>query len=95
MNFIRLTGRSPRLSNSALTRFLLGIVTSFFGGIVGVLLAWLIIVFQNSYSLILVPGTSIPYPISFTISNVLIVLTTIIALGVITSLWSTIGLKED
>ena len=75
--------------------FLLGIVTSFFGGIVGVLLAWLIIVFQNSYSLILVPGTSIPYPISFTISNVLIVLTTIIALGVITSLWSTIGLKED
>ena len=73
--------------------FLLG--TSFFGGIVGVLLAWLIIVFQNSSSLILVPGTSIPYPISFTISNVLIVLTTIIALGVITSLWSTIGLKED
>ena len=75
--------------------FLLGIVTSFFGGVVGVLLAWLIIVFQNSYSLILVPGTSIPYPISFTISNVLIVLTTIIALGVITSLWSTIDLKED
>ena len=75
--------------------FLLGIVTSFFGGIVGVLLAWLIIVFQNSYSLILVPGTSIPYPISFTVSNVFIVLTTIVALGVITSLWSTTGLKED
>ena len=75
--------------------FLLGIVTSFFGGIVGVLLAWLIIVFQNSFSLILVPGTPIPYPISFTISNVLIVLTTIITLGVITSLWSTISLKED
>ena len=75
--------------------FLLGIVTSFFGGIVGVLLAWLIIVFQNSFSLILVPGASRPYPISFTISNVLIVLTTIIALGVITSLWSTVGLKED
>jgi hypothetical protein len=55
----------------------------------------LIIVFQNSYSLILVPGTSIPYPISLTLSNVLIVLITIIALGVITSLWSTIGLKED
>jgi lipoprotein-releasing system permease protein len=75
--------------------FLLGMVTSFFGGVVGVLLAWLIIVFQNSYSLILVPGTSIPYPISLTLSNVLIVLITIIALGVITSLWSTTGLKED
>ena len=75
--------------------FLLGIVTSFFGGVVGVFLAWLIIVFQNSYSLILVPGTSIPYPISFTVSNVFIVLTTIITLGVVTSFWSTISLKED
>ena len=75
--------------------FLLGIVTSFIGGVVGVFLAWLIIFFQNSYSLILVPGTSIPYPISFTVSNVFIVLTTIITLGVVTSFWSTISLKED
>lgn len=75
--------------------FLLGIVTSFFGGVLGVVLAWVIIVTQNSFSLILVPGTSIPYPISFTFSNVFIVLTTILTLGVITSLWSTVGLKED
>jgi len=75
--------------------FLLGIVTSFFGGVFGVVLAWVIIVTQNSFSLILVPGTSIPYPISFTFSNVFIVLITILTLGVITSLWSTVGLKED
>jgi len=75
--------------------FLLGMVTSFFGGVLGVVLAWVIIVTQNSFSLILVPGTSIPYPISFTFSNVFIVLTTILTLGVITSLWSTVGLKED
>ena len=75
--------------------FLLGVVTSFFGGIVGVVLAWLIILLQNSYSLILVPGTSIPYPISFTFSNVSIVLTTIIVLGLITSFWSTSGLNKD
>jgi len=75
--------------------FLLGMVTSFFGGVLGVVLAWVIIVTQNSFSLILVPGTSIPYPISFTFSNVFIVLTTIFTLGVITSLWSTVGLKED
>ena len=75
--------------------FLLGIVTSFFGGVLGVVLAWVIIVTQNSFSLILVPGTSIPYPISFTFSNVFIVLITILTLGVITSLWSTVGLKED
>jgi len=75
--------------------FLLGMVTSFFGGVFGVVLAWVIIVTQNSFSLILVPGTSIPYPISFTFSNVFIVLTTILTLGVITSLWSTVGLKED
>ena len=75
--------------------FLLGMVTSFFGGVLGVVLAWVIIVTRNSFSLILVPGTSIPYPISFTFSNVFIVLTTILTLGVITSLWSTVGLKED
>ena len=75
--------------------FLLGMVTSFFGGVLGVVLAWVIIVTQNSFSLILVPGTSIPYPISFTFSNVFIVLITILTLGVITSLWSTVGLKED
>ena len=75
--------------------FLLGTTTSFFGGIMGVFFAWVIIVLQNSYSLILVPGTSIPYPISFTIPNVFIVLSTIVVLGIITSLWSTVGLKED
>ena len=75
--------------------FLLGIVTSSIGGVVGIILAWFIITLQNSFSLILVPGTSLPYPISLTISNILIVFATIIVLGLLTSIWSTIGLKDD
>lgn len=75
--------------------FLLGIVTSCIGGVVGIILAWFIITLQNSFSLILVPGTSLPYPISLTISNILIVFATIIVLGLLTSIWSTIGLKDD
>lgn len=75
--------------------FLLGIVTTSIGGVVGIILAWFIITLQNSFSLILVPGTSLPYPISLTLSNILIVFTTIIVLGLLTSIWSTIGLKDN
>lgn len=75
--------------------FLLGVVTTSIGGAVGIILAWLIITLQNSFSLVLVPGTSLPYPISLTLSNILIVFTTIIVLGLFTSIWSTIGLKDD
>tara|TARA_B100000941_G_scaffold276344_1_gene238905 strand:- start:1338 stop:2531 length:1194 start_codon:yes stop_codon:yes gene_type:complete len=75
--------------------FLLGVVTTAVGGAVGIILAWFIITLQNSFSLILVPGTSLPYPISLTLSNILIVFTTIILLGLLTSIWSTIGLKDD
>ena len=75
--------------------FLLGVVTTSIGGAVGIILAWLIITLQNSFSLVLVPGTSLPYPISLTLSNILIVFTTIIVLGLLTSIWSTIGLKDD
>lgn len=75
--------------------FLLGVVTTSIGGAVGIILAWFIITLQNSFSLVLVPGTSLPYPISLTLSNILIVFTTIIVLGLFTSIWSTIGLKDD
>ena len=69
--------------------FILGVFTSVFGAFLGVFIAWVVIVFQNSYSLVVVPGTSIPYPISLTLINVFIVFSTIFFLGVITSAWST------
>ncbi|MDA7566109.1 FtsX-like permease family protein [Flavobacteriaceae bacterium] len=69
--------------------FTLGVFTSTFGAFLGIVLAWVVVVVQNSYSLVLVPGTSLPYPISLTFMNVFIVFSTIFFLGVVTSAWST------
>ena len=69
--------------------FVLGVFTSTFGAFLGIILAWVAVVVQNSYSLVLVPGTSLPYPISLTFMNVFIVFSTIFFLGIVTSAWST------
>ena len=69
--------------------FTLGIFTSTFGAFQGIIIAWVLVVVQNSYSFVLVPGTSLPYPISLTFMNVFIVFSTIFFLGVLTSAWST------
>ena len=68
--------------------FSLGVFTTVFGTGLGLGLAWLLITIQNFYSFVYVPGTSIPYPVSLTASNVIIVFTTIVFMGVITSAWS-------
>jgi lipoprotein-releasing system permease protein len=69
--------------------FTLGIFTSTFGAFLGIIIAWVLVVVQNSYSFVLVPGTSLPYPIYLTFMNVFIVFSTIFFLGVLTSAWST------
>ena len=69
--------------------FTLGIFTSTFGAFLGIIIAWVLVVIQNSSSFVLVPGTSLPYPISLTFMNVFIVFSTIFFLGVLTSAWST------
>ena len=68
--------------------FSLGVFTTVFGTGLGLGIAWLLIMIQNFYSFVYVPGTSIPYPVSLTASNVIIVFTTIVAMGIVTSAWS-------
>ena len=68
--------------------FSLGVFTTVFGTGLGLGVAWLIITIQNFYSFVYVPGTSIPYPVSLTASNVIVVFTTIVFMGVVTSAWS-------
>lgn len=68
--------------------FSLGVFTTVFGTGLGLGIAWLLITIQNFYSFVYVPGTSIPYPVSLTASNVIIVFTTIVVMGVVTSTWS-------
>ena len=68
--------------------FSLGVFTTVFGTGLGLGIAWLLITIQNFYSFVYVPGTSIPYPMSLTASNVIVVFTTIVIMGVVTSAWS-------
>jgi len=68
--------------------FSLGVFTTVFGAGLGLGIAWLLITVQNFYSFVYVPGTSIPYPVSLTASNVIIVFTTIVVMGIVTSAWS-------
>ena len=68
--------------------FSLGVFTTVFGTGLGLGLAWLLITIQNFYSFVYVPGTPIPYPVSLTASNVIIVFTTIVFMGIVTSAWS-------
>ena len=68
--------------------FSLGVFTTVFGTGLGLGIAWVLITVQNFYSFVYVPGTSIPYPVSLTASNVIIVFTTIVVMGIVTSAWS-------
>ena len=68
--------------------FSLGVFTTVFGTIIGIGLAWLLVMLQNFYSFVSVPGTSIPYPVSLTSTNVIIVFLTVVLMGIITSAWS-------
>ena len=74
--------------------FLLGVLITITGCFIGIGVASIIVLFQNNLSFISVPGTSIPYPISLGFKNVLIVLMTISSLGLLTSFWSTRGVRD-
>ena len=69
--------------------FLLGCLISFWGGIVGVLLASGIVWLQYSLPFVYVPGTAIAYPVQWEFYNMLLVLTTVFVLGTIASFWAT------
>lgn len=57
-----------------------GFLISFFGGIIGLLLGSLLVFLQQKFSLIMITET-LAYPVVFEISNLLIVLATILFLG--------------
>lgn len=57
-----------------------GVLLSFFGGIIGLVLGTIIVFLQQKFSLIMITD-SLAYPVVFEISNLLIVLATILFLG--------------
>lgn len=64
--------------------FAQGIIITLFGLFIGLVLAIAIIVLQQQFSFIMITS-SMPYPVSFEWSNIVIVVTTIIILGIISS----------
>jgi len=65
--------------------FLQGALLTFIGGSIGVLLGALLIGSQLLFEFITIPGTTVPYPVELTITNVLVVFLTIFSLGLIAS----------
>ncbi|MRX69690.1 lipoprotein-releasing system permease protein [Flavobacterium resistens] len=62
-----------------------GTLLSVFGGIIGLILGVILVLFQQKYELIMITPT-LAFPVVFTIENILIVLGTIISLGFLASL---------
>lgn len=62
-----------------------GSLLTFFGGIIGLLLGIALVVLQKQFALIMITA-SMAYPIEFEVSNILIVMTTILLLG-LTASW--------
>ena len=65
--------------------FLQGALLTFIGGSVGVLLGVLLVSSQLLFEFVTIPGTTIPYPVELTLTNVFIVLLTIFSLGLVAS----------
>ena len=64
--------------------FTQGVIITFFGLFIGLTLAIVVVILQQQFSLIMITPT-MPYPVLFEWSNILIVLSTIIILGIISS----------
>ena len=73
----------------------LGIMISWVGGFLGVLVGSFLLAIQFYNPFLYVPNTNIPYPISFELNNYIIVAFTIISLGAVTSAWVTSGFNKN
>ncbi|WP_366185396.1 FtsX-like permease family protein [Flavobacterium ovatum] len=70
-----------------------GTLLSFFGGLIGLSLGIVIVLFQEYYELIMITPT-LPYPVVFSLENVVIVMGTIMVLGFIASLIASSRVSE-
>ena len=69
--------------------FYLGGLISWVGGLLGIFVGTILVLFQYYFPFLYVPGTSLAYPVLFEIKNFIIVISTILVLGVLTTTWAT------
>lgn len=71
-----------------------GFVVSFIGGLVGIFLGFILIIIQQQLGIVRV-NAALPYPAEITLSNLGIVLITVIVIGILASFIGTIKLTKD
>ena len=74
--------------------FILGLLICGFGGVVGLIIGSILVLIQNYYPFIHVPGTSLSYPVLFQMENLFIVMGTLMVLGVVSTAWATRGFDK-
>ena len=66
--------------------FYVGCLITFVGGVLGIIIGCIIILFQRKFQFIKVPGTELAYPVILEFENLLLVFFTLIFFGSIASL---------
>jgi len=74
--------------------FILGILICGIGGIVGLFIGGVLVLLQNVFPFITVPGTQLYYPVLFEWENLVLVLSTLMFLGGLSTAWATRGLSK-
>ena len=69
--------------------FYLGGLISWVGGGLGIIVGAVLVLFQQAFPFLLVPGTSLPYPVKFELNNFFVVFCTIFVLGTFAAFWAT------
>ena len=69
--------------------FYLGGLISWVGGILGIVVGSVLVLVQQHFPFLMVPGTQLAYPVRFDIWNFAIVFSTIVFLGTIAAFWAT------
>ena len=74
--------------------FLLGGLISWVGGGLGFVTGILLVILQEAFPFLYVPGTSLPYPVELHLQNCVLVLLTIFVLGVFAAFWATRNIDQ-
>ena len=67
---------------------------SWVGGFVGIIIGSVLLLIQYYKPFLYVPGTLLPYPVSFEIKDLFLVVLTLFLLGGLTSFWVTSNLNK-
>ena len=74
--------------------FALGLIICAVGGFLGLVAATIIVLVQDLYPFLYVPGTSLPYPVEYRFENLLIVWFTLMVLGALSAAWACRGVVK-